>query len=363
MDAVEISRRRLRNLQLSEPTQRTPDGVVRELVAMQSQDFGPAKWSIAQRCRDLSDAQVDDAIADGRILRTHVLRPTWHFVARDDISWMLKLTGPRIAKGIAPRLRELGLDARTLTRCQKWISTALEGDRHLTRQEVALVLERRKIATTGQRLPYILTHCELDGLVCSGRPSGKKQTYALMSERAPADRSFDREHATVELVGRYLTGHGPATVNDLRWWSSLTVADIKAALDALGSKVTSTVVDGQTLWWHDDPSSRSPAPKGAFLLQTYDEFIVGYRDSRFIGDARAASAIAAWRDRTVPNGLVLIGGRIAGHWRRDLGPRKVLVEAALYAPPRPGEMRLLRAESDALGDFLGRPLELHLSTF
>ena len=363
MNPVEISRRRLRNLQLTEPTQFAPEGVVRELVAMQSQDFGPAKWSIAQRCRDLSGVQVQEAIADGRILRTHVLRPTWHFVSREDIRWLLKLTAPRIAKGIAPRLRELGLDARTLTRCQKLISTALEGGRHLTREEVALELEGRKVDTTGQRLPYILSHCELDALVCSGRPNGKKQTYALLSERAPAERGFDRERATVELVRRYLTGHGPATVGDLRWWSSLTVADIKAALAALGPKVTSTDVEGLTLWWHEDGSARSPSSKGAFLLQTYDEFIVGYRDSRFIGDPRAAAAIAAWRDRTIPNGLVLMNGTIAGHWRRELGQRRVGIEALLYAAPKPGEMRLLRAESDALGDFLGRPAELHFSTF
>lgn len=364
MDPVEISLRRLRNLQLSEPIQRAPEGVVRELVAMQSQDFGPAKWSIAQRCPDLSDEQVQAAVADGRILRTHILRPTWHFVARDDITWLLKLTGPRVAKGIGPRLRELGLDARSLTRCQKWISATLEGGRHLTREEVGLELERRKIDTTGQRLPFIMSHCELDGLICSGRPEGKKQTYALLSERAPKEERFDREEATVELVRRYLAGHGPATVNDLRWWSSLTVADIKAALVALDREVTSTTVDGLTLWSHEEASRGTPAPPdGALLLHTYDEFIVGYRDSRFVGDVRAAEAIAAWRDRSVPNGLVLLDGRIAGHWRRRLEPNRVRIEVLLYARPESSDRRALEAGADALEDFLARPAELHLATF
>lgn len=203
---------------------------------------------------------------------------------------------------------------------------------------------------------------ELDGLICSGRSQGTKQTYALLDERVPEAAVFEREGATIDLIRRYLESHGPATVSDLRWWSSLTVADIKAGLEALGSGVSSATLDGLTVWWIDDASNSAVESKGAFLLQAYDESIVGYRDSRFIGDPRAALAIAAWKDRSIPSGLVLINGKIAGHWRRRLEPRQVVIDAALYGRPGRTERELLQTEADGLGAFLDRTTQLRVST-
>lgn len=361
MDAAEVSRRRLNNLQLARPQKHAGVGVVRRLLAMQSQDYGPAKWSIAQRCRSLSDKDLDAEIDTGAILRTHVLRPTWHFVAAEDIRWLLRLTGPRIAKLIAPRLGGLGLDALTLTRGAERIASVLEGGRHLTRDAIGAELERAGIDVTGQRLPHILMHCELQGLICSGPPEGKKQTYALLDERAGDGEAFDAERAVVELVRRYLAGHGPATVDDLRWWSSLTVAVIRGALAALGSEVSSAEVDGSTFWWVEEADEQAP-DGGARLLQTYDEFIVGYRQSRFVGDVRASQALAAWKDRSVPNGLLLIEGKIAGHWRRKLEPARVRIDIVLYARLRAEAGLALEDEVAALGRHLRRPAEVEMTT-
>src|SRR5215510_6008 len=77
--------------------------------AMQAQEFAYAKWSVAQRAGDLPQSLVDKAIADGEILRTHVLRPTWHFVTPRDIRWLLELTGPRVHAVSAPYYRQHGL--------------------------------------------------------------------------------------------------------------------------------------------------------------------------------------------------------------------------------------------------------------
>jgi len=66
------------------------------LGAVQSQDYGPAKWAVGMRQRRASDAAVERAFAEGRILRTHVLRPTWHFVLPADIRWLLTATAPRL---------------------------------------------------------------------------------------------------------------------------------------------------------------------------------------------------------------------------------------------------------------------------
>jgi hypothetical protein len=290
-----------------------------------------------------------------------VLRPTWHFVAPDDIRWLLALTGPRVHQHNGPRYRQLGLDDRTVDRCKAVIVSALERGNRLTRAEIAGILDHAGADKSGQRLPYILMHCELDAVICSGGLRGRQQTYALLDERVPNGHRFDRDEALVELARRYLASHGPATVQDLRWWSSLTVADIKKALDMLGSDVNRETIDDVTFWSMASDVSRAPSKRGVHLLQAFDECIIGYTESRFFGDPRAAAARAAWRDRILPRGVVLVYGSVAGHWRRTIQNHSVRVETVMYENPKPSNARALEAAAANLGRFLGRQVTVDLA--
>jgi hypothetical protein len=361
MGSLEIARRRMANSRLTGSPFDAPEALVRWHGAMQAQDYGPAKWSIAQRARGLIDEGVDRAVASGSIVRTHVLRPTWHFVARDDIRWMLALTAPRVHRHNGPRYRELGLEGKTLARCESVIVSALEGGNRLTRAEIESVLKNRRIDTSGQRIAYMLLHCELEGAIGSGGLSGKQQTYARLDERVPAGRPFDRDESLVELTRRYLTSHGPATVQDFRWWSSLTVADIRKALHLLGPEVRELMADGLTFWSMASDDMRAPGSRGAHFLQAYDELIVGYTESRYVGDPRAEAARAAFRDRTMPNGIILLNGAIAGHWRRTLEKDAVTVQLLLSDIPSPTAKRAMNAEAKRLARFLGRTATVETS--
>src|SRR5918995_355608 len=193
MTDLEIARRRMRNSRLSGDAFRGAEEAVRWHLAMQAQDYGPAKWSIGQRSRGVDDADVDRALTDGTIVRTHVLRPTWHFVASADLRWLLALSGPRVQQGNAGRYRQLGLDARTLARAEKVVASALEGGNRLTRDELAAVFDRGKLDREGQRMPYFLMHCELEALIGSGGRQGKQQPYPPPNERAPPAGRLDRD--------------------------------------------------------------------------------------------------------------------------------------------------------------------------
>lgn len=365
MNAKEIARRRIRNSRLTGERSTAPDEAVRWHLAMQAQDYGPAMWSIGQRSNGLREADVDRALTEGTIVRTHVLRPTWHFVARDDVRWLLALSGPRVQQGNAGRLGQLGLDARTLARAEEVVASALEGGNRLTRDELAAEFDRRKLDREGQRMPYLLMHCELEGLIGSGGRKGKQQTYALLDGRVPPSRSrFDGDEAVIELVRRYLASHGPATVKDMSWWSGLTMTDLRAALGSLGDEVASDEVDGLTFWSASTERSRRPtAARGAHLLQTYDELVVGYTESRFHGDTSGDLARQAWSDRTFPTGVLLLDGRVGGHWRRTVEAKRVSVSIHTYGEVDAADARTLEAAASRLGRFVGLPVTVEISRF
>jgi hypothetical protein len=364
MNGAWIARRRMWNSGLVGERFTAPDDVVRRHLAMQAQDYGPAAWSIGQRSKGLIAADIDDALAAGEIVRTHVLRPTWHFVARDDLRWLLALSGPRVRQGNAGRQRELGLDARTLSRAEKVVASALEGGNRLTRDEIAAVFDRRKLDREGQRMPYLLMHCELVALIGSGGRRGKQQTYALLDERVPAGRSLDRQEALAELTRRYLTSHGPATVKDMSWWSGLTMTDIRTALATIGDEVGSEEIDGLSFWSvSSERDRRPPAPRGAHLLQTYDELVVGYTESRFHGESAAELAREAWSGRTFPTGVVLLHGRVGGHWRRTTEPKRIRVEIHVYDDATDADQRALETSVRRLGRFFGFPATVEVARF
>jgi hypothetical protein len=352
MDKEDIPQLRLRSLRLEGDPLAAPEEVVGWLGAVQSQDFAPAKWSLAQRAGGLGDAVVDRAFADGTILRTHVLRPTWHFVLPADIRWLLELTAPRVHALNAYQYRQLGLDEDVFQRGGELLAGALQGGAHRTRKQLAATLERGGVALGSFRLGYLLMHAELRGIVCSGAPSGRQQTYALLEERAPRAEPRTRDQALAELTLRYFTSHGPATVKDFGWWSSLTVADIRRGLELVGSRLQQEVVDGVAYWSAGSAPAAPAASPTVHLLQGYDEYLVGYSQSKPLLNLAGRALV---QDRPVFNGVAVLDGQVAGHWKRTIGRGGVAFEVALYEPFDEGQAKALQAAADRQGDFLGVP--------
>jgi hypothetical protein len=352
MKPIDIAHWRMRNLGLSGPPVSDAQSVVRRLGAVQSQDYGPAKWAVGERTSGASDASIDDLFAAGGILRTHVLRPTWHFVAPADIRWMLELTGPRVHALNAYYYRQLGLDDDVLKKATTVISRAVRGGNYLTRKEIADILAGQGIVADALRLGYIMMHTELNGVVCSGPLNGKQHTYALLDERAPDARALDADEALAELTLRYFTSHGPATIKDFKWWSSLTVATIKRALEIVGERLRQHEVDGMLYWSAPTARPDPPASPRIHLLQGYDEYIVGYSESKYLL-AVASAARAVPTDTIMFNGVVILDSQVAGHWKRTLTRDSVLIEAALYAPLDEAQSQALQAVADRHGEFLG----------
>lgn len=326
MQGHRIARQRLRNQRLAGAPCASPEDALRWLGASQAQEYGVAKWSLAQRAERADDAALERALADGRILRTHVLRPTWHFVLPEDIRWMQALTAPRVHRMNASVYRRLELDDAVLARCRAVIERALEGGVHLTRQELGARLAEAGIEARGSRLAHIVMHLELDAVVCSGAPRGKQQTYALVEERAPRALHLEGDEALAELTRRYFRSRGPATLKDFRWWSSLTAAEAKRGVELIRSELEKIDADGRTYWFAPPlPPARAPAPR-AHLLQLYDEYIVAYAETR---DVAGVPNALDTRGRALLH-TIIVDGRVAGEWQPRPGGRAPRVEARLW---------------------------------
>src|SRR5579884_1810369 len=231
MTNLDIAQKRLYNHLIARQTFESPVDVVQWLGAVQAQDYAAAKWALGLRLPAVSDDDIERAFAGGAILRTHVMRPTWHFVAPADIRWLLALTAPRVHATNAYYYRQCELDDTTFTRCHEAMTNALQGGKQLTRPEIVSALKQIGIvADDPLRFGLIIMHAELEGIICSGARRGKQFTYALLDERAPQARTLERDEALSELVKRYFSSHGPATLQDFVWWSGLTAADAKAGL-------------------------------------------------------------------------------------------------------------------------------------
>ena len=350
-----IVARRLRAQRLTGAPCATPEAVVGQLCAVQAQDYGLAKWSVGGRALGASDELVEAAFTSGAILRTHVLRSTWHFVLPGDIRWLLTATAPRVKARDAGRYARLGLDARTLRRSTAALTSALRGGGRLTRAEAAAVLTAAGIGVEGQRLPYLLMAAELDALVCSGPRRGKQHTYMLLEERAPGARDLPRDEALTELARRFVAGHGPATAKDLAVWASLTLAEARPALERAVPALQREEIEGITFW--SAPGDKAggteiaePSPS-VRLVPGYDEYIMGHSDTKPL----LARAGSPWDPATPPvfRLVVLLDGGVVGFWRRTLEKHRVIVEAELLERFDDLQLRALEAEAARYGAFLG----------
>lgn len=355
MTHLDVTRYRLHNQCISAASLSTPQEVVAWLGAVQAQDYGGAKWALGLRLQCATNVDIEQAFENGAILRTHVLRPTWHFVAPEDIRWLLALTAPRVHAANAYYYRQLELDEALLSRSNAALANALRDGRQLTRAELADVLQQAGIEATAQRLAYLVMCAELEGIICSGARRGKQFTYALLDDRVPTSKTLARDDALAELTRRYFTSHGPATEEDFMWWSGLTRVDVSSSLEMVGQQLALERIDERTYWFDasvQPPRNSSPA---AFLLPNYDEYVVGYTDRSAIFDSTHTHKLDVRRNPLFQNTIV-IRGQIVGTWKRTLKKQSVVMETNLFTRLTQAEDRAVASAIQRYGEFLELPM-------
>lgn len=300
-------------------TDRNPAAVVSHLCALQAQDFPMSKWAIGIRSIGLTQADVDQAIERGDIIRTHALRPTWHLLANADVDWILKLTAPQILVSMRSRHKQLGLDEKLIMQCKKIIEQHFRVADSRTRAELIAALKKAKITLAAECYSHILLRCELDRLICSGPVQGSDTAYALYALRVRKTENLAQGEALARLAERYFTGHGPATLADFIWWSGLKVGEARIAYAAVEKQFRREKVAEAT---YLIPKAARPAREGVYLLPAFDEFIIGYTDrSAVLAPGMSAKVIS---NNGIFRATILVDGIVRGTWKREIKKGKFL---------------------------------------
>ncbi|MEK7600526.1 MAG: winged helix DNA-binding domain-containing protein [Patescibacteria group bacterium] len=358
MNLSDIAQLRLQSQRIGRTPFATVAAVVRHLGAVQAQDIPSALWAVGLRMKRANEQTILDALAEQRIVRTWPMRSTLHFVAREDVRWMLDLMTPRVLSAYAHRMRMHGITTATYDKSRVLFEKALKGGKALTREELYAVLESAGIPAKRASLGlHIIGRLAHEQLLCFGPRRGKQQTLVLLDEWVPrVGKPRDRDDALRELAIRYFTSHGPAQEKDLAWWSGLALKDIRAGIAHAVKALTSVAVEGTTYWMA--PRRVVPQKTGeAFLLPSFDEFFVAYRD-------RSASLEAMHTHHINPgaNGMlqpiIVVDGQVLGTWKRVITKDTVQISLHFFNKPSPEVKTAVHEAGERYAHFLRLSLEL-----
>ena len=350
---MNIATNRLHNQQISQSRFHTPEQVLAWMGGMQGQDYHGAKWSIGLRLPDATDADVERAITERRIVRTWPMRGTLHFVAAADVRWIMALTSPGNIAGSLRRRRNLELDDKTLARSREIFFKALHGGKQKTRDEMHAALENAGISTSGQRGYHILWNAALHGLICFAAPAGREQTFALLDEWVAAAPDKTRDEALAGLALRYFTSRGPATLQDFIWWSGLNAGDARAGFEAIRSQLVQETLNKQAYWLPPDIA----VPKeqaSSFVLPGFDEYLLGYKNRSAVLDAKHAEKVCPGGNGVFAATLV-INGRVLGTWKRTVRKSAIEISATPFVTLTKVERSAFTDAAERYAAFMGLP--------
>ncbi len=349
MTHSELLRRRSTTHHLASPDFKNAGEVVRWFGAVQAQDFFASLWAVGQRMKKAVEADVERAIAERQIVRSYPMRGTLHFTPPEDLRWMLKLMTPRIIAKSARLYRDASLNTAVFRKSAAIFERALQGENQLTREEMYEVLEDNKIQTKNYRGLHILGHLSQEGLLCFGPRKGKQQTFVLLDEWIPESNNLTREESLAKLTLNYFTGHGPATLQDLVWWSGLTVADIKVGIDMVKSQLSEEKIDDVTYYFSDASVKKTSK---ALLLPVYGEYTVAYKERDLLLDEKAAKSLKQINNLVFTN-TVVIKGAVVGVWRRTIKKEKTLIEINPLIKLSAPQKESIEAAAKKYGNFVG----------
>jgi hypothetical protein len=354
MNSTDLVYHRLYNQLVSYQCYHKPEEVVNWMGAMQAQDYYACLLAIGLRISTsivVNQKVIEQAILDRKIVRTWPMRGTLHFVAAQDVHWMLNLLTPRVIRSSAGRYRQLDLDDAVLSKSRKIIEQALEGGKHLTRNELYTILETEGINTSNQRGIHIISHLAKTSIICLGPPREKQPTYVLLEEWITPGKTMEKDEALAKLAHRYYNSHGPATVYDFAAWVGLTVSEARLGIELNEFIFEKTKIEGKDFWFLErkEKLDFNEISDGVWLLPAFDEMLCGYKDKSALLSLENVKSII------LRNGIIrpifVLDNRAVGTWKWSQDKEEVEVDTIFSNPLTDKQKNIIKAKAKKLESF------------
>jgi hypothetical protein len=356
MKIADIAHIRLSNQQLTLPHFKTPKQLIGYMGAIQAQDADMCKWAIGTRLPSSTIKTVNDALDKGDIIRTHVLRPTWHLISREDIYWMIDLTAPQVMAAMRSNDKKLELTEAIFTQSNKLIEKALTGNKHLTREELMAGFKDAGIVTNQNRASHLLMRAECEGIICSGIKNGKHQTYTLLQELMPKPVTLNKDEALGRLAKTYFTSRSPASLKDFVWWSGLSITEARHALEMVKHDFVSETIGDQTYWLNNDAVIPATPKPSIYLLPAFDEYLIAYADRNAVIALKHQSH--AFSNNGIFWPVIAVNGQAAGIWKRTVNKDTVAIEATFFKQPAKQLQSKINKAAKVYANFWDKKLNL-----
>ncbi len=314
--------------QLANPTFKTPKDIVSWMGAIQAQDYAMSKWAVGIRSESITIKDVEEALQRGEIVRTHIMRPTWHLVPAEDLRWMIKLSSYRLKTPLESYSKHLGIPEDFYIRTIPLVEKVLGGNKHLTKQEIGEELDRMGMKTELHWIHYAMFRSEIEGIVCNGIDKGKKQTYTLIDERIAPTPELHKEEALAKLAKRYFQSHSPASVQDFSWWSGLTLTELKQAVHLISNELISETFASEKLLVHESYHHYRKPDDQLHFLPAYDEYLISYKDRKNVLDPEHQHK--AFSNNGLFRPVILYRGQIVGNWKKVIKKGNLTIETTFF---------------------------------
>jgi hypothetical protein len=353
---MDLGLHRLKNQSLYRNKFEKAEDVVKWMGAIQAQDYHQALWAIGVRMQSAAKQDIEQAIADKKILRTWPMRGTIHFVPALDVKWMVELSAERMLKKSRRIHESLELSEDVMLKCTKLFSDVLQGNKRYTRSQMIDLLEESGINTKNQRGYQILWYTSQIGLICQGPMQEKQQTFVLVDEWVPNAKKRSKNEALVELTKRYFASHGPATIQDFVWWSGLTSKDAKMGIELAKPEIYSQRTNEKEYWMSEKvPNQGEMDVKSINMLPGFDEYLLGYKDRSTALAAEHASKITPGNNGIFLPTLV-VDGKVIGTWKRKQKKNSVEITVNLFEKDASVQEQQILEEARKYSKFIDLPL-------
>jgi uncharacterized protein YcaQ len=335
-----------------------------DICGVQAQVMSAAEQQLWTRRQQSTRVEIQAALWEARALvKTTCMRRTLHLLAAEDFPLYMTALKSSSMETMYSHLARLGGGPK---HAATMIATVMEAlaDGPQTQQELIARAKRAAAPSMRRWLQYswsALRPAIIEGLIVYGPPRGNEVTFVRVDQWLPRSRTIDDEDARRELVRRFLSAFGPATVLDFMKWSGIRAAEARPTWASLDDELATVSVDGmsQSVLRRDLAALIDHAPDGSLrLLPNFDPFLLAHATKDHLVEKRHYKRV--YRNQGWITPVVLVDGRVAGIWSAETRGRAVAVDVQMFAPLSRATRACIERETAALAAFLGAKRDVRI---